>query len=85
MERERRRQLDRLRELDAASRHHGAGYPSQPDDVAVFEPSDANRTITINQSISIGELVITDNFNIFFTGNDNGRLVFDTSTRPGDR
>jgi autotransporter-associated beta strand protein len=60
----------------------GPGYPSQPGDVAVFEPSDANRTITINQSISIGQLHISDNFNVFFNGNSNGQLVFDTVTGP---
>jgi autotransporter-associated beta strand protein len=64
----------------------GAGYPNLPGDVAEFDESMANRTITINQSISITQLVINDDSNVLlFSTNGNGRLIFDTTSTASDR
>jgi autotransporter-associated beta strand protein len=60
----------------------GAGYPNLPGDVAQFESSDNNRTIAINQTISIARLVIDSTGSVSFFTTSNGRLVFDDAT-PG--
>jgi autotransporter-associated beta strand protein len=57
-----------------------AGYPNQPGDVAQFESSNDNRTITINQTIFLFRLVINSSGNVSLFGNSNGRLVFDDAT-----
>jgi autotransporter-associated beta strand protein len=63
----------------------GAGYPNLADDVAEFNDSPDDRTITINQSISLSKLIINDNSNVFFFGNANARFVFDTTSTASDR
>ena len=56
----------------------GVGYPNQAGDVAEFGQSEANRTITINQSITLARLVINDDNDVLLFTTSNGRLVFDT-------
>jgi autotransporter-associated beta strand protein len=56
----------------------GLGYPHLPGDVAEFVQASVDRTITINQSISLGRLVINSDRNVLLVTTSSGSLVFDT-------